>query len=96
MLEFDFTTQAVTWSYDGCGGSGLRSELRGMQQPLSNGNLLITESLGGRVLEVTRDDKRIVWEYVNALEETDGQPQVGLITHAERIPEDFLTFLPAP
>jgi hypothetical protein len=66
-----------------------------MQQPLPNGNLLVTGSLGGRVLEVTRDDKRIVWEYVNALEETGGgQPRVGLITHAERIPEGFLAFLP--
>jgi hypothetical protein len=65
-----------------------------MQQQLPNGNILITESLGGRVLEVTRDQPgRIVWEYVNALGEIDGRARVGLITHAERFPAESLTFL---
>jgi hypothetical protein len=99
ILELDYATQAVTWSYDACGaaaagGPRLLSELRGMQQVLPNGNVLITESLGGRVLEVTRDDKAIVWEYVNGLGEVDGTARVGLVTHAERLPEGHLTFLP--
>jgi hypothetical protein len=101
VLEIDYATQAVTWSYDACAGAGagaagprLRSELRGMQQVLPNGNVLITESLGGRVLEVTRDDKALVWEYVNGLGEVDGAARVGLVTHAERLPEGYLTFLP--
>jgi hypothetical protein len=66
-----------------------------MQQVLPNGNVLVTESLGGRVLEVARDDKKVVWEYVNGLGEIDGAPRVGLVTHAERVPEGYLTFLPA-
>lgn len=93
IVEIDPATQAVTWSYQGCGGTPFWTEIRGMQDPLSNGNVLVTESMGGRVFEVAREDGRIVWEYVNALGEIDGEPRRGLITHAERIPIEDLAFL---
>jgi hypothetical protein len=63
-----------------------------MQQQLPNGNLLVTEATDGRAFEITREGK-IVWEYVNAIGEIDGQPRVRLVTHAERFPEDALLFL---
>jgi hypothetical protein len=96
VIELDPATQAVTWSYDGCGGPKLDSSLRGMQQQLPNGNILITESTGGRVIEVTHEQPaKVVWEYVNALGELEGGRRVGLVTHAERFPAEALTFLGA-
>lgn len=92
IIELDPATQAVPWSYDGCGGTPFSSDIRGMQQQLPNGNILVTESIGGRVFEATREG-RIVWEYVNALGEIEGRARVGLITHAERFPTESLTFL---
>jgi hypothetical protein len=93
ILEIDPATQAVTWSYAGCGdGPRFDSPIRGMQQALPNGNVLVAESTGGRAFEVTREG-RIVWEYVNAIGEIEGRPRVGLVTHAERLPAEALTFL---
>lgn len=42
---------------------GFFSSVAGAVQPLSNGNLLVSSSQGGRVFEVAPDD-RIVWEWV--------------------------------
>jgi hypothetical protein len=95
--EIDPATQAIVWSYDGCKGPTLSSPIRGIQQQLPNGNILITEALGGRVLEVTYDKpSEIVWEYINGLGEAGGKPRVGLITHAERFPTEALAFMSPP
>jgi hypothetical protein len=86
----------VTWSYDGCGTpEGFFSELRGMQQVLPNGNVLVAESMRGRVFEVAREDRRVVWEYRNILEGAaeGGRVRVGIVTHAERVPPEALGFL---
>ena len=95
ILELDYVTGAVTWSFDGCGTqAGFLSELRGMQQVLPNGNVLVAETMRGRVFEVAREDRRIVWEYRNVLERTgDGGARVGIVTHAERVPPEALGFL---
>jgi len=92
ILEIDPATQAIVWSYDGCTGPRFDSNIRGIQQQLANGNLLVTEATGGRVFEITREGQ-IVWEYVNGLGEIDGQRRVGLVTHAERFPENALLSL---
>ena len=73
------------------------SERRGTQELLDNGNVLISEALGGRVLEVTHDSQpKIVWEYFNIAGELDGGPAVGVITHAERFRPVDLPFLQEP
>jgi hypothetical protein len=92
ILEIDPATQAIVWSYDGCKGPPFDSNIRGIQQQLANGNLLVTEALGGRVFEITREGQ-IVWEYINALGESGGPARVGLLTHAERFSRETLTFL---
>lgn len=97
VLELDPKTTQVAWRYDGCGGVPFDSERRGTVQLLPNGNVLIAESLGGRVLEVTHEvQPKIVWEYFNIAGEIDGKPAVGLITHAERFRPDQLPFLQEP
>ena len=49
ILELDPVTQAIVWSYAGCNGDRFYSEAWGEQQLLPNGNVLVTESYGGRV-----------------------------------------------
>ena len=64
VIEVDPTTGAVKWSYTGDKKNPLISPVRSAQQRLSNGNTLITESDGGRILEITREGE-IVWEFLN-------------------------------
>lgn len=52
------------WSYRGSPPESLFSRECGSAQRLANGNVLITESQDGRILEVTADGE-IVWEYLN-------------------------------
>jgi hypothetical protein len=65
VLEIDPFTQQVSWKYPAeKSGADLLSETSGSTERLPNGNTLITESTGGRALEVTREG-RIVWEFWN-------------------------------
>lgn len=94
ILEIDPVTQRVVWRYSGGEEEEFFSEIRGKQQALPNGNVLITESQEGRVLEVTRDAKReIVWEYYNSISPKDGERRVGLVTLALRIRPEEVSFL---
>jgi hypothetical protein len=97
ILEIDPETQEAAWRYDGCGGPPFDSERRGTQQLLGNGNVLIAESLRGRILEVTREAQpKIVWEYFNIVGDLDGDDAIGVITHAERFRPADLPFLQEP
>lgn len=97
ILEIDPATQAVVWHYDGCGDRPFHSDLRGTVQLLSNGNVLVGDSLEGRVFEVTRDpEPKLVWEYFNLFEQNNTRARVGIVTHAERFSPDSLTFLDGP
>jgi hypothetical protein len=62
VVEFDPVTRAITWSFSGSADNPMFTSARGSQQRLTNGNTLITESHGGRALEVTSEGK-VVWEY---------------------------------
>jgi outer membrane protein assembly factor BamB len=64
VIEVNPQTQEIVWSYTGTEKHPLHSPIRSGQQRLPNGNTLIIESDGGRLLEVTQDGE-IVWEYVN-------------------------------
>jgi len=70
----------------------------GEQQLLPNGNVLITESFAGRVIEVTRETQpRIVWSYVNDLAESGGhQPRHGIVGAARRFAPGELPFVDGP
>lgn len=61
VLEIDPVRQTIVRSYDGRPDDCFHSETRGLVQALANGNILITDSHGGRIFEVTADD-RIVWD----------------------------------
>jgi hypothetical protein len=92
VLEIDPNTRQIVWSYEGTDAEPFYTDIRGMQQLLPNGNVLVVEAQRGRVFEVARgSDNRIVWEYVNVVQEGF----VGLVTAAERVSLEQLTFLSA-
>ncbi|MDN5871185.1 MAG: arylsulfotransferase family protein [Nitrococcus sp.] len=71
VIEVDPATGGIVWSYSGAPGHKLFSYWRGVQQRLPNGNTLITESNGARLLEVTPGGD-IVWEFINPIRGKDG------------------------
>lgn len=93
ILEVDPRSGAVLWSYAGNEEEPFESEARGMQERQPNGNILITETAGGRIFEITRDG-RIVWEYINPVRAEDpeepGQSIIPIVSGGQRIPSDFL------
>jgi hypothetical protein len=68
VLELDPTTLEISWQYPPpmrmSGGSRLYSSFVSCAQRLPNGNTMITEGNGGRIIEVTAGQE-IVWEYIS-------------------------------
>lgn len=89
VIEFDPATMEIVWQYAGTAENPLNSEIRADQQRLPNGNTLITESNGGRIVEVTRRGE-VVWEFINPVRGGEGGDLVPIIGWAERLdPADF-------
>jgi len=85
IVEVDPVSSEITWVYRGTEQEPLASEVRSNVQRLPNGNTLISESDGGRLLEITPDGT-IVWEFHNPRR---GGPEGGLVAvvnGGERIP----------
>lgn len=83
VIEFDPATMEIVWRYQGSEETPFESALRAAQQRLPNGNTLITESDGGRLLEVEPGGE-IVWEYVNPVRGGEGDAFVPVVSWAER------------
>ena len=95
VIEFDPRSQKVMWEYKGSGDKPLYSAIRGGQQALSNGNVLIYESNGSRVLEVNRDGE-LVWEYYSTYRAQDAGSDINyapVIMSAHRYEKEELLFL---
>jgi hypothetical protein len=84
VIEFDPKTMAIVWQYAGTAQAPLESKIRADQQRLTNGNTLITESNGGRILEVTPTGE-IVWQFVNPVRSGDRRQRISIICWAQRI-----------
>lgn len=94
ILEIEPVSQQVVWRYGGSAEHPFYTEIRGMEEALPNGNVLIAESGTGRVFEVTRTaSPEIVWEYWNRLSDQDGKGRIGIVTWAERVTPDAVPFL---
>lgn len=92
ILEYSIPRRKIVWTYSGTPEHPLWSKSRGHHDRLPNGNILITESRGGRLLEVTRQGRR-VWEYyVPVREEVDGTERLPTVFAAERYPSDYPEF----
>jgi len=86
VLEMEADSGKVVWSFS---EPGFFSHGAGAQQRLPNGNTLITESDGGRIIEVTPGG-RVVWEYLNPRTVYEAGRDVTLaIMRAERLPLGF-------
>jgi hypothetical protein len=70
ILVLDSSTGAIEWEHRASPPSSLFSNVMGSAQPLPNGNYLVTDSVGGRVLEITPGHDA-VWEWFNRLTNPD-------------------------
>ena len=61
----------------------------GRHQNLENGNILLVENTGGRILEISKEG-RIVWSYLNKYDENN----VGTVQEAIRYPQSYLDGMP--
>jgi hypothetical protein len=62
VIEFNPTTGAIDWSFDGTKDEPLISMFFGSQQRLANGNTLIVDTRSGRAVEVTPKGQ-VAWDY---------------------------------
>ena len=87
ILDIDPVTKQTTVFYEGDEENPFFTKTQGNHQRLPNGNVLITESLRGRVFEAT-GDREIVWSYIYRWDEDE----VITTYQAERHPESYGKF----
>ena len=95
VMEFDPETMEIVWQYEGTKDDPLKSVLRASVQRLGNGNTLITESQGGRLIEVTPEGK-VVWQYVTPVRGGDGDKKLPIVVWGRRYTPSQLDFALAP
>ena len=84
IVETDPVTREVTTVFAGSPETPFYTWRRGKHQRLANGNTLIVEPEGGRVLEVAPEGT-ILWEFHNIFDETRN----GVLNKASLLAEDF-------
>jgi hypothetical protein len=88
VAETSLKSTDAAWYYDGASANPFFSKTCGAAQRLGNGNTLITESDGGRALEIAPDGE-VVWEFYNP-HRAGGQGQfIATLLDLERLPADF-------
>ena len=101
VLEFDPVTLKIIWQYTPTEAGYLQpvdasrfySPFISSAQRLPNGNTLITEGSGGRIIEVTQDHE-IVWEYISPY--WGKQMKINMIYRAYRVPYEWVPQLDKP
>jgi hypothetical protein len=86
IVEMDPGTREATVLYGARPGQDMYTSIRGKHQHLENGNILITESISGRVIEID-DQGEIVWEYINRFDDDE----VARLNDAIRYPEGYFS-----
>ena len=95
VVEINPETRDIVWSFEGSKESPFFSSVQGSQEQLDNGDVLVVEPEGGRVFEVDRASKRIVWQFRNKIGKTAKGTLLGRVTGAERYHAGDLSFLDA-
>jgi hypothetical protein len=90
IVTIDPSTRDVREAFPPNEANHFFTPTRGRHQNLNNGNTLLVETSGGRVLEVDAGG-RPVWSYINSYDDTT----VGKIQEAIRYPKDYLDAVPA-
>lgn len=101
VLEFDPTTFKIIWQFTPsemglaipADGHRFYSGLVSAAQRLPNGNTLITEGIGGRILEVTQEHE-LVWEYISPYK--GGPRHSTMIYRAYRVPYEWIPQVSRP
>ena len=101
VLEIDPTTLDIVWQYTPKeaglvmphDANRFYSPFISGQQRLPNGNTLITEGSGGRLIEVTPDHE-IVWEYISP--HWGDALKMNMVYRAYRVPYDWVPQLDKP
>ncbi|MBP2641000.1 MAG: hypothetical protein H6Q66_1951 [Firmicutes bacterium] len=101
VLEFDPTTLKIVWQYTPNEAGYLHpvdsnrfySPFISGAQRLPNGNTLITEGSGGRVIEVTAKHE-LVWEYISPY--WGEKLNLNMVYRAYRLPYEWVPQLPTP
>lgn len=101
VLEFDPATLEIVWQYTPAeAGHRMPNDANRFYSPfisaaqrLPNGNTLITEGSGGRLIEVTRDH-RIVWEYISP--HFGRFVRLNMVYRAYRLPYDWVPQIDPP
>jgi len=94
IVEWDPETGIVSWMYRGTEDNPFETEIRGVQQPLPNGNVLITSSDQARLFEVTREGE-VVWQFRSPvrLKVVDYPEQWPILSGGRRYTADQAAFL---
>lgn len=101
VLEFDPTTLEIIWQHTPKEAGFLHptdsnryySPFISSAQRLPNGNTLITEGSGGRVVEVTADHQ-VVWEYISPY--WGSMMNMNMVYRAYRVPYEWVPQLDTP
>lgn len=92
VIEVEPIRGEIVWEYRGTRTQPFFSEVRGSQQLLENGNILITEPEQGRILEINRSGN-LVWQFVNPEIHPKWPDQHRKLTHAVRYNFPTISFL---
>ena len=90
VVEFDPAHRKTVWTY--IGKRRLHSDTRGAVDSLPNGNVLITETDQGRLVEVNRDGD-IVWEYLHPARGGEHEELIPVVCGARRYTRAELPFV---
>lgn len=84
ILEVDPVTTGIVRSYSGTLAHPLDNYLRGAQELLPNGDILITEASHGRLVEVAPNGE-IVWEFYNPIHGGKNNNLIPVVSWGQRI-----------
>lgn len=101
VLEFDPTTLEIVWQFTPkeagfihpVDSNRFYSPFISSAQRLPNGNTLITEGSGGRIIEVTPDHE-IVWEYISPY--WGSLMRINMVYRAYRVPYEWVPQIDPP
>jgi hypothetical protein len=101
VLEFDPTTLKIIWQYAPAEAGFVHptdsnrfySPFISSAQRLPNGNTLIAEGSGGRIIEVTADH-RLVWEYISPY--WGKHFKMNMVYRAYRVPYEWVPQVDQP
>jgi hypothetical protein len=92
VVEFDPKLRQIIQTYSRDSNGRIRSDIRACQQVLTKGNLLVTESDRGRLLEINSAGET-VWEYVNPVRRGEDHSLIPIVCGARRYRRNQLPFL---